>query len=204
MADESTPTLPVSPTGAPIVSPAAFKIIALVVMLALAVLGVLVAEYPDTKGFTVALQILSAVAGLLGIASPGLRKASSVGLLLVALSMSSCKTMSAVQPAASRVADATFDCAAKEIAQQVLDLRGPVHDALSGSTTDWEPTLDRLVASAGDVGICAVKGAASELLAALTGAGAQRWSGAFLVGPDRMTELQLSRAQKYLTANGVR
>ena len=72
------PTDPTSPTGTPVIPPTVFKYVALVIAVALSVLGVLMGVYPAVHAYSLAFAIISAVAGVLGIASPGLRSAVKV------------------------------------------------------------------------------------------------------------------------------
>ena len=78
MADPVNTPVPESPTGTPFIPPAAFKYIALVATLALAVLGALMGLYPENPTVKLAFAVASALAGVLGIASPGLRKTTVI------------------------------------------------------------------------------------------------------------------------------
>jgi hypothetical protein len=100
---------PTSPTGIPWLPPVAAKYLGLTVLLALAVLGVLMGCYPNVHGFAVAFAVSSAVAGVLGIASPGLRT-PTVGLLLCVglLSATGCATLTATEKATLR--QEAIDC----------------------------------------------------------------------------------------------
>lgn len=72
----AVPTTPESPTGVPWMSQKAVKIVVLVLSLAVVILGVLVVQYPDVKAFTTALALVSAVGGVFGVSSQGIRSSS--------------------------------------------------------------------------------------------------------------------------------
>ena len=159
MTDPTTasPATPVSPTGTPWIPAAAQKYIILAIMLALAVLGVLMATYPAVHGFAVAFAIVSAVAGVLGIASPGIRT-PTVGLLLCcALVFSACPNPTPPQRAAINCAE---DGGAKVLADAPAIIA-----ALSSA--NYGALLDRLVSDLGPTVLCE----ASVMLETLKGAG---------------------------------
>lgn len=69
------PATPESPNGVPWLPQNAVKIVVLVLSLAVAILGVLVVQYPDTKAFMTALALVSAIGGIFGVSSQGIRSA---------------------------------------------------------------------------------------------------------------------------------
>lgn len=71
----AAPVVPESPNGVPWLPQHAVKIVVLVLSLAVAILGVLVVQYPDTKAFMTALALVSAVGGIFGVSSQGIRSA---------------------------------------------------------------------------------------------------------------------------------
>lgn len=145
---EATP----SPTGTPLVPPNVFKWIALVVGVALTTLGSLVAIYPDVKGIQVALAIVGAVAAVLGIASPGLRKAVVVLLMVGSvLGLSGCVHFN--QPKLTKGLEA---CAAGFVETEVAAVMPDVLAAIQGKSTDWQAQLDTVLLKAGTAGICAL------------------------------------------------
>jgi len=85
---ESTPA--VSPTGTPWLPPGVVPWLVLAYAVTMAVLGTLTVQYPETRGFSVALSIVGALGAALGLASPGLRSAVKVlvvGVLAGGLTM---------------------------------------------------------------------------------------------------------------------
>lgn len=172
-----------SPTGTPFVPPSVFRWIALIVVLGLAVLGVLAAEYPEAKAFPVAIQILAAVAAVLGIASPGLRKTVAVLLCVgfASVSLSGCHLTDVQRDKLMReVVDCASAAARPEIGGWVQDASA----ALAGSSTQAQAddALGRLVAAGGRLAICGI-GIALERLEAAMVAGGPGEGGSELVPP---------------------
>lgn len=147
--------LPASPTGTPLLPPAVARYVTLAVVLALAVLGSLTAIYSESKGLQVALAITTAIAAVLGIASPGLRRQVVVLLMAGALvtSGSGCawwKSHPTFQASLQR-------CAGKVVsADTATALLPEVVKAVSGKPVDWQPSLDALVMKSGEAAICAI------------------------------------------------
>lgn len=91
----STP--PESPTGVPWMPQNAVKIVVLVLSLAVAILGVLVVQYPDTKAFMTALALVTSIGTIFGVSSQGIRsspkgfaKLSAIALLAGGGALTSC------------------------------------------------------------------------------------------------------------------
>lgn len=134
----------VSPTGAPVLPPKAAQVLTYVVIAALAGLGSAVALWPDSKGLQVALAVVTALAAVLGIASPGLRRMSVVLLTAGALTLSAC---SAFKADASRFFKLTAECslgaATEEGAALIKDLdattkMGAVDWKAKGEALGWD------------------------------------------------------------------
>jgi hypothetical protein len=103
-----------------------------------------------------------------------------------------------------RVGKRTLDCSAPALAEQARAMAPTVLDALAGSSADWAPALDRLLLSAGDVAVCAVRAVVAELEARPQGGGpGGSWSASYIAGPDRMAETQQLRARRWLELNGA-
>ena len=144
-----TPTepaaLPVSPTGTPLIPAAAFRWIALGVLLALAILGVLVGFYPEVRGFQVALSIVTSIGVLFGITSPGLRKTALPLVLVCFVGLSGCAFFKSIRPK-------LVGCTVAPASDVVI----AVTTALEGDQ-DWQKHLEGVAVSAGlDTVICAV------------------------------------------------
>lgn len=193
-----------SPTGTPLIPPTAFKWVALVVGVALSALVSLIAIYPDAKGLQVALAIVSAIAAVLGIASPGIRKA--VVVLLVVGSMvglSGCVTIKRIGTTAELAAPALLDCgftACKDALPGLISIAAAeLGKVIAGGKFDVEPVIDRLLAEKGPFMACAV----AELLKAWEQAG----DGAGLPAPADLRERRLMFlaahvGQTHLLVNG--
>ena len=147
MSDET----PVSPTGTPLIPPRVFMWLALVVGAALAALGALVGIYPEVHGFQVALAVVSAVAGVLGIASPGIRK--QVIVLLAVSAVFSASGCSWLKPS---VQAELVKCGTGAMSDAVAGVMPDVVDAIQGSAVDWDRRLDAVVARAGGAALCAI------------------------------------------------
>jgi hypothetical protein len=198
MPDETVP--PTSPTGTPLIPPRAFAIIGLVIAIGLAVLGALSLAYPDQHALVVALQVLSAVAGVLGIASPGVRR-TVLPLLLVGVLSAGSLTSCVATKAIGR---ATVDCAQKALSDGAAGMLGTVLDILGGPTSDYRDRLDRLALQAGSaVVICAVQSAVAYLDGELQKRSACGTLASCYSGPAPMTDIQIARARHWLAVNGV-
>ena len=156
---------PVSPTGEPVIPPKVFKWLALGLSLALAVNGALLALYPDSKAAQVAFAILTAVAAVLGVTSPGLRKSAVVLLAVGALTLSGCQLF---KPSIKTDLRA---CAADAVSAEVAGLMPDVVAAIQGDTASWESQLDKLVANAGQAALCAIVAVVRNLEVGSGGAG---------------------------------
>jgi hypothetical protein len=156
------PAVP-SPTGTPYINPEAYKWAGLAAAVILAVLGVLAGAFPESKGLTVALQIAGSLAALLGIASPGLRRAAPLIVVAVlGLSLTGCVKL---KPWPSQA----IDCGKAEVASLVPGLLADVGAALFAAPCSvqpcagWDTALDRLVAKGGDAALCAVRALVADL-----------------------------------------
>jgi hypothetical protein len=141
-----------SPTGEPVIPPAVFKWLALGVSLVLAVCGSLLAVFPDSKTLLITLSITTAVAAVLGITSPGLRKALVV--LLVAGAVLTTSTGCALFKPALK-ADLQ-SCASSAVSAEVANVMPDVLIAIQGDAANWEGQLDKLIATAGQAALCAL------------------------------------------------
>lgn len=193
---DQTPAAPVSPTGQPLVPP---RLVPYGLAL-LAAIGAVALSAPELGlGDRVQriLELVALVLGtVLGVASPGLRRAAKpLAVLALVVGLSGCAHGSAGAAFASK----TFDCAAPLVAAQAQQAVPAVLDALAGGTNGWADALDRLVLSFGDVAVCAVKVAVAELTARPQ---APVNATAAMLAVDR-SELQLARARRFLEANGV-
>ena len=172
----------------------------ILVPVALATIGSLMIAYPDSRALQVALAVGSAVAGVLGIASPGLRKAAMVLLCVAPLALGGCASL---QAGAARVGSRTLDCSIGVLASGATEALPAVMDALGGSSGDWQSQLDAIgVRAGGDILICAVRAAMAEL-SSRPAAGSSAWQAAYLTGASRSVELRYSRARAWQRANGV-
>lgn len=117
---------PVSPTGAPLLPPSIARWVTLAIVSALAVLGALVAIYPDSKGLQVALAVTTALAAVLGIASPGLRRAAVVLLCLAPLTLGACsaKQKAAVEAYFKAVGECSLGSATEQGKDLIAELDG--------------------------------------------------------------------------------
>lgn len=157
---DPTPTpAPVSPTGAPILPPKVAQWASIVLVAALAGLGSAVAMWPESKGLQVALAIVTALAAVLGIASPGLRRVSVVLLCLAPLALGGCEHVR-LKPGTDRL---LVKCAGDAIQAEVQGVLPDVARALQGTAVDWQPKLDDLVAKAGGAVFCALAVLVSNL-----------------------------------------
>ena len=155
-----------SPTGEPVIPPNVFKWIALGVVLVLSGLGAAMAFFPDNKVLQVIFSVLSAMAAVLGITSPGLRKAAVV--LLVAGSMLLLPGCSLFKPTIKRDLQA---CAATAVDTEVAAVLPDVVKAIQGDAANWEAQLDTLVANFGQAAICAIAAVVRNLELGSGGAG---------------------------------
>ena len=142
---------------APLISTKVAGWLAIVFLVASAVLGVLVASYPEQKGFVVALGVVMAIGGPLGLLSGGVvrgvTKAIVLGLTgLAVLSSVACKHVPSV------IVD-VGKCAENAIIKQVEDqnlIKVLWAALLSGSWNAAEQAaITALISAAGDAGLCA-------------------------------------------------
>lgn len=187
-----------SPTGQPTLPGfvrRSLPYIALVVIVATALIAAGVFD-----GFPLAQKIAAAVVGIgaaLGIASPGTRRTLGAFLLVGALSLTACAGL-------QRIGRATVDCVAPDGDEHARAVAGAVVDALSGPTTEWQESLDRLALNYGSaVVICAAQAVVAELERALTKPPPGAAVATYYVSADGMDELRLTRARRWLDANGV-
>lgn len=156
---------PVSPTGEPVIPPKIFKWVGLAIVVALVTLGVLSDQYPEIKAFGTAFAILTAIAAVLGVTSPGLRKSAVVLLAVGAFTLSGCQLF---KPALKTDLRA---CAADAVSAEVASLMPDVVAAIQGDTATWESQLDKLVANAGQAALCAIVAVVRNLEMGSGGAG---------------------------------
>lgn len=71
--------------------------------------------------------------------------------LAIALSLTSCKTLSASEK------QALIDCGTKAVTDQLPVLIPEVTTALNGATPNWNSNLTTLIIGAGNAGICALE-----------------------------------------------
>jgi predicted small secreted protein len=197
---EQTPA-PVSPTGQPIVPAwlAPYIFIAATVVAAMIAAGSgqspAIPALADWSGWLGLLDVL--LLGLLGL-TPGARRTPTLmALVLVgALTLTACASM-------QRVGRAALDCAEPGLAQAASTAVGPIFDALTGPTSDWSATVDRLVLAAGDAGICAFKQVIAELQSRPSPKPPPGSSVAAFYAGAGADELRLLRARRWAAANGV-
>lgn len=156
---DQTPA-PVSPTGEPWLPPAIARWVTLAVVAALAGLGAAVAMYPDCRPLQIALAVVTAVAAVLGIASPGLRRLAVP--LLVAGSLVTSSGCAWFQGQPKLRADLSA-CATTVVVGEVEALMGEAATALQQHPNDWDAHLDALLARGGQAALCAVLALADAL-----------------------------------------
>lgn len=139
-----------SPTGTPILPPSIARWATIVVVAALAGLGSAVAMWPEVKALQVALAITTAIAAVLGIASPGLRRAAVVLLCLAPMALGGCIHL---KPGADKQ---MVKCGTDAMQAQAAAVLPDVAKAIGGSAVDWQPQLDELVARVGGAALCAL------------------------------------------------
>lgn len=139
---EPTATPPaVSPTGAPLLPPRIAQWLSVAVVAALAGLGTATALYPESRPLQIALAVVTALAAVLGIASPGLRRPVSMLLLVLSVgSMSGCATIKAWW---GRSEPRVIDCMSSSVKQALPSVAGDVVEAMR-SPGDPGPRLEGL------------------------------------------------------------
>lgn len=151
---------PVSPTGSPLLPPSVARWVTLAVVALLAGLGSAVAFYPDSRPLQIALAVVTALAAVLGIASPGLRRVVVALLLLgTVTSASGCAWW---QKQTDLKADLSA-CASTAVVGEVEALMGEAAAAIQSSPVDWDKHLDQLVARGGQAALCAIIALADAL-----------------------------------------
>lgn len=156
---DQTPA-PVSPTGAPLLPPSVARWVTLAVVALLAGLGAAAVYYPDSHAVQIALAVVTAVAAVLGIASPGLRRLV-VPLLVVGslVGNSGCAWWTS-QPKLRADLSA---CATGVVVGEVEALMGEAAKAIQSQPQDWDAHLDALLARGGQAALCAVLALADAL-----------------------------------------
>lgn len=151
---------PVSPTGAPLLPPSVARWVTLLIVALLAGLGSAVAFYPDSRPLQIALAVVTALAAVLGIASPGLRRVV-VALLLVG-TVTSASGCAWWQKQHELKADLSA-CATGVVVGEVEALMGEAAQAIQQNPVDWDRHLDQLVARGGQAALCAILALADAL-----------------------------------------
>lgn len=150
----------ISPTGRPILPPRVARWATLAVVALLAGLGSAAIYYPDAHAVQIALAVVTALAAVLGIASPGLRRIV-VALLLVGTvtSASGCAWWRGQHELQADLSA----CATGVVVGEVEALMGEAAQALQYSPVDWDRHLDQLVARGGQAALCAILALADAL-----------------------------------------
>ena len=129
-----SPVEPVSPTGTPLLPPKVAQAATIIIVAALAGLGSAVAFWPDNRALQIALAVVTALAAVLGIASPGLRRMSIVLLAAGALTLSGCSAFKAdAGRFFKKVASCSLGAATEEGAALIKELDG----ATKAGAVDW-------------------------------------------------------------------
>jgi hypothetical protein len=170
----------VSPTGTPHVPPWLVPNLGGGTAALLVVVGVLTTEFQYVKWLSVASQIVSGLALLFGISSPGLRKAAPMVVVAVlALGLTSC---AALKPLPTQ----TIACAEASVAGAIPGLLteagtalfAPPCDPSNSSCHPYAQLLDYLVARGGAAALCSLRSLIADLEAGTAGgAGAGKVSG---------------------------
>lgn len=194
-----------SRTGEPLFAPKVFKIVALVYSVLVVALATLLSFFPDVKAIQVVSALLVALAPVLGIASPGLRKAAMVFLLLgVTVTSSGCAFMQragrTAELAAPQLIDCTLEAGKEAFPAMVAEVFGQLMAKIDGGSFEVEPVIDELLQKAQNPFLpCVI----SAVLQAWTQAG----SGAGVEMPAtaekaRLMLLAAHRGQAHLLARG--
>jgi len=143
---------PVSPTGTPWLPPGAVKWAALAYAIIGPTLLALSQFFPQIPAFALALQIVSSIALVLGLASPGLRSVAKVLVLGLALtSLSACKTPGVIPPVVVEL----LECGADAVKPRVPAIAAAIVAVIQDPRHDWQPVLDQIIAAGGEAGACA-------------------------------------------------
>jgi hypothetical protein len=179
-----------SPTGAPLLSPAAVRWL-LPFYLILSGSGLTLMLQLDVSDRALAVYgfIVASLGALLGQASPGIRRAAPLALLLLALPLAGCRT---IPPP---VRDGLVDCGSDAIRAQLPGVVVTVDRIIGGAAPDWNAQLDQLLINAGDVVICAVRVVVANLLS--TPNGDPTYAAPYGVPPA----VSIERGEKWLAAH---
>jgi hypothetical protein len=147
----SSPTGLPTAVGALLKSPYVAGVLAVAIAVAATLQGMIAAGQSMPKGVGVASAVMLGVATILGLYSPGARKA--VVLLLVvgaALVLPSCSTLSAATKAG------LTDCGKQALTAGINVALPKVGGILSGTQQDWAADLEQLALAEGPAVWCAV------------------------------------------------
>jgi len=150
----------VSPTGRPVLPPRVARWATLAVVALLAGLGSAAIYYPDAHAVQIALAVVTALAAVLGIASPGLRRVLLAALLVGTVTSASGCAWWRGQPKLQADLSA---CASTAVVGEVEALMGEAAQALQSNPVDWDRHLDQLVARGGQAALCAILALADAL-----------------------------------------
>ena len=145
------PEAPAS-NGKPWVHPTLATVLTLVFGIAIAVLGVLAAQYPDVKELQTILALVTAVGAVLGIASPGARQAAKVLIPVAIIGASSLTGCSWIKNTVARD-PAAVNCL-KQIGSDELTHAADIFRALAQQ--QWVSALETLLQNAGPGLLCEV------------------------------------------------
>lgn len=151
----TTETKPVSPTGSPVLPPKWAQAATVVVVAALAGLGSAVAYWPDSRALQIALAVTTALAAVLGIASPGLRRTALVFLVASPLLLGGCALFKAD---ASRFFKLTASCSLAGATEDGAALLKDLDTATKRGSVDWRAKGEAL---GWDVLACALEALAN-------------------------------------------
>jgi hypothetical protein len=195
-------TAKASPTGTPKLPVSVIGYITIGITVALAVLVSLVGIYPDSKALQVALAVVTALAGVLGIASPGLRKTAVVLALVLLPTLSGCVTIERIGAAAKLAAPGVLDCGQDAVTGALPGMLSEAAKALgtviAGGSFDVEPIIDKLIEKGGPFMACAI----AELLKAWEQSGPGAGVEALPLPQQRLRLIAAHVGQTHLLARG--
>lgn len=194
-----------SRTGEPLIPPAVFRWVALGYGILVAVLGTLLAYFPDVKGLQVGTALIVALAPVLGIASPGIRRAAMLALLVLSPTMlTGCATFqrvgTTVELAAPKVLDCGVDAAVAALPEVLAEVGTQLGKVLDKGSFDVEPVIDELLEKGKSPFLpCAIAAVFQAWMQAGSGAGVDLPS-----DPDRARRMLLAAhlGQAHLLARG--
>lgn len=194
-----------SRTGEPLFSPRVFRWVALGYAILVAVFGTLLTFYSDLHGIQVAAALVVALGPVLGIASPGIRKAAVLLVLALSpLALSSCATFqrvgTTVELAAPKVLDCATDAAIAALPDVLAEVGTQLGKVLDAGSFDVEPVIDELLAKGKSPFLpCAIAAVLQAWMQAGSGAGVDLPS-----DPDRARRMLLAAhlGQAHLLARG--